>query len=158
MAKATTIKIKLLSTADTGFFYVTTKNSRTMTEKMTNNHSLAKRALLAAALMVGFYVFAISIAVALVMVPVGTKYFFDRSLPGGYLFVAAAMGVLWSIVPRPDKFQPPGPKLDRERCARLFDLIDAVAASTNQPAPADVFLLNEVNAFVSFRGGVMARY
>ena len=35
MAKATTIKIKLLSTADTGFFYVTTKNSRTMTEKMT---------------------------------------------------------------------------------------------------------------------------
>ncbi|PHP68124.1 50S ribosomal protein L33 [Zhengella mangrovi] len=35
MAKATTIKIKLLSTADTGFFYVTKKNSRTMTDKMT---------------------------------------------------------------------------------------------------------------------------
>ena len=35
MAKAMTIKIKLLSTADTGFFYVTSKNSRTMTEKMT---------------------------------------------------------------------------------------------------------------------------
>jgi large subunit ribosomal protein L33 len=35
MAKATTIKIKLLSEADTGFFYVTKKNSRTMTEKMT---------------------------------------------------------------------------------------------------------------------------
>jgi len=35
MAKATTIKIKLESTADTGFFYVTKKNSRTMTEKMT---------------------------------------------------------------------------------------------------------------------------
>ena len=34
MAKATTIKIKLVSTADTGFFYVTTKNSRTYTEKM----------------------------------------------------------------------------------------------------------------------------
>ena len=34
MAKATTIKIKLLSTADTGFFYVTKKNSRTMTDKM----------------------------------------------------------------------------------------------------------------------------
>ena len=34
MAKATTIKIKLLSTADTGFFYVTKKNARTMTEKM----------------------------------------------------------------------------------------------------------------------------
>jgi len=34
MAKATTIKVKLLSTADTGFYYVTKKNSRTMTEKM----------------------------------------------------------------------------------------------------------------------------
>jgi large subunit ribosomal protein L33 len=35
MAKAASIKIKLLSTADTGFFYVTKKNSRTMTEKLT---------------------------------------------------------------------------------------------------------------------------
>jgi large subunit ribosomal protein L33 len=35
MAKAVTIKIKLVSTADTGYFYVTKKNSRTMTEKMT---------------------------------------------------------------------------------------------------------------------------
>jgi len=35
MAKPTTAKIKLVSTADTGFFYVTKKNTRTMTEKMT---------------------------------------------------------------------------------------------------------------------------
>ena len=34
MAKATTIKVKLVSTADTGYFYVTKKNSRTMTEKL----------------------------------------------------------------------------------------------------------------------------
>ena len=34
MAKATTIKVKLVSTADTGYFYVTRKNSRTMTEKL----------------------------------------------------------------------------------------------------------------------------
>ncbi|AGA64073.1 LSU ribosomal protein L33p [Liberibacter crescens BT-1] len=35
MAKAATIKIKLVSSAGTGFFYVTKKNSRTMTDKMT---------------------------------------------------------------------------------------------------------------------------
>jgi large subunit ribosomal protein L33 len=35
MAKPTTIKIRLNSTAGTGFFYVTKKNSRTMTDKMT---------------------------------------------------------------------------------------------------------------------------
>jgi large subunit ribosomal protein L33 len=34
MAKAATIKIKLVSSADTGYFYVTKKNSRTMTEKL----------------------------------------------------------------------------------------------------------------------------
>jgi large subunit ribosomal protein L33 len=34
MAKSNMIKIKLLSSADTGFFYVTKKNSRTKTEKM----------------------------------------------------------------------------------------------------------------------------
>jgi large subunit ribosomal protein L33 len=34
MAKPTTIKIRLNSTADTGFFYVTKKNPRTKTEKL----------------------------------------------------------------------------------------------------------------------------
>lgn len=35
MAKGTVIKIKLQSTADTGFYYVTKKNSRTKTDKIT---------------------------------------------------------------------------------------------------------------------------
>ncbi|MBL4618570.1 MAG: 50S ribosomal protein L33 [Alphaproteobacteria bacterium] len=34
MAKPTTVKIRLNSTAGTGFFYVTRKNTRTMTEKL----------------------------------------------------------------------------------------------------------------------------
>ncbi|MEZ5841166.1 MAG: 50S ribosomal protein L33 [Hyphomicrobiales bacterium] len=34
MAKATTIKIRLVSSADTGYFYVAKKNTRTMTEKL----------------------------------------------------------------------------------------------------------------------------
>jgi large subunit ribosomal protein L33 len=34
MAKAASVKIKLVSSADTGFYYVTKKNSRTQTEKM----------------------------------------------------------------------------------------------------------------------------
>jgi large subunit ribosomal protein L33 len=33
MAKPATVKIKLVSTADTGFYYVTKKNPRTKTEK-----------------------------------------------------------------------------------------------------------------------------
>jgi large subunit ribosomal protein L33 len=34
MAKPNSILIKLLSTADTGFYYVTKKNPRTSTEKL----------------------------------------------------------------------------------------------------------------------------
>lgn len=34
MAKPTTVKIRLNSTAGTGYFYVTKKNTRTMTEKL----------------------------------------------------------------------------------------------------------------------------
>ena len=34
MAKPATVKIRLVSTAETGFFYVTKKNPRNTTEKM----------------------------------------------------------------------------------------------------------------------------
>ena len=34
MAKSATILVKLVSTADTGYFYVAKKNPRQMTEKM----------------------------------------------------------------------------------------------------------------------------
>jgi large subunit ribosomal protein L33 len=34
MAKAVTIKVKLVSSADTGYYYVAKKNSRTMTDKL----------------------------------------------------------------------------------------------------------------------------
>ncbi len=34
MAKSTTLKIKLESTAGTGYFYVTKKNTRTLTNKL----------------------------------------------------------------------------------------------------------------------------
>lgn len=34
MAKPATLQVKMVSTADTGYFYVTTKNPRTQTEKL----------------------------------------------------------------------------------------------------------------------------
>jgi large subunit ribosomal protein L33 len=34
MAKPTTVKIRMNSTADTGYFYVTKKNARTHTDKL----------------------------------------------------------------------------------------------------------------------------
>jgi large subunit ribosomal protein L33 len=37
MAKAASLKIKLVSSAGTGHYYVTTKNSRTQTDKLKKN-------------------------------------------------------------------------------------------------------------------------
>jgi large subunit ribosomal protein L33 len=37
MAKSNTVQIKLVSTADTGFFYVTKKNARAQTSKLEMN-------------------------------------------------------------------------------------------------------------------------
>jgi large subunit ribosomal protein L33 len=37
MAKSSTVQIKLLSTADTGFYYVTTKNMRSHSNKLELN-------------------------------------------------------------------------------------------------------------------------
>jgi large subunit ribosomal protein L33 len=34
MAKPATLQVKMVSTADTGYFYVTKKNPRTLTEKL----------------------------------------------------------------------------------------------------------------------------
>ena len=44
MAKPATVKIKLVSSADTGFFYVTKKNPRTQTEKLSFKNTIRSRA------------------------------------------------------------------------------------------------------------------
>jgi len=43
MAKAVTIKVKLVSSADTGFYYVAKKNSRTMTDKLVKKYDPVAR-------------------------------------------------------------------------------------------------------------------
>ena len=41
--------------------------------------------------------------------------------------------LLWSLVPRRDKFKPPGPLLDRASHPRLFAELNAIAAALNEP-------------------------
>jgi Zn-dependent protease with chaperone function len=123
---------------------------------MTNSRSLATRAAMALVLMVGFYVLAIGISVALLWIPYAEAVYVGRIHPKLALAcVVGAGAVLWAIVPRPDRFEPPGPQLTRVTAPALFRLIDQVARSTAQAPPAEVYLLNDVNAWVSQRGGVM---
>ena len=69
--------------------------------------------------------------------------------------LAIALMILFAIVPRPDRFTAPGPQLTSSTAPQLFAMIDDVASATSQPRPTEVYLLNEVNAFVTQRGGTM---
>jgi hypothetical protein len=43
--------------------------------------------------------------------------------------IAVAVTILWSLLPRRDKFDPPGPLLDRSTQPKLFREIDEIAAA-----------------------------
>lgn len=123
---------------------------------MARSQSLARRALLALGLMIGFYLLALAISAALIAIPVAEYRLRGRiTAQIAFACLGAAGAVLWALVPRVDRFVPPGPELERARYPRFFAMLDAVAAATGQAAPAEVYALNDVNAFVSQRGGVL---
>lgn len=123
---------------------------------MALSRSLAARAMLAIALMIGYYVLALAVSAALLWIPYAEFRYLER-VDGRIAFacLAGAVTILWALVPRPDRFERPGPQLTPSTAPELFSLIDGVAAATSQPRPAEVYLLNEVNAWVSQRGGTM---
>jgi heat shock protein HtpX len=118
--------------------------------------SIATRAALAIALMVGFYVLALAISGFLLWIPYAEYLYAERVHGRLLLFCVGGAGiVLWSIFPRPDRFEPPGPLLARDEHPQLFERLEGVARSTGQEMPAEVYLVPDVNAWVSQRGGVM---
>jgi heat shock protein HtpX len=123
---------------------------------MSRNTWLAGRAALAIVLMVSFYVLALAVASGLLWLAyvdiVRTRHPAARVVA---FCIAGAASVLWAILPRRDRFEPPGPRLTPDEQPELFRLIHDVAKATSQAMPQDVYLLNDVNAFVAQRGGVM---
>jgi len=118
--------------------------------------SIAGRAALAIALLIGFYVLAISIAVVLLLIPY-EAYSNNVRLPGKLLVlcVAGAGIILWSILPRFDKFKPPGPQLTTQDQPELFEMVRSVSRATGETMPAEVYLIADVNAWVAQRGGIL---
>lgn len=120
------------------------------------SRSIAARAALAVALMIGFYTLAIAISAGLLL----TCYLMIRHghrIPGRLLVfcVLGAGSILWSILPRRDRFDAPGPELVPGRHPRLFREIEGIARATGQDMPEQVYLVGDVNAWVAQRGGVM---
>lgn len=118
--------------------------------------SLAGRALIALVLMVGFYVLALVIAAGLLLIVYAeatrAQHLHIKLL---LLCVVGAGAILWSVLPRFDRFEPPGLVLERHQHPRLFAEIDGIARAVGQESPAEVFLVSDINAWVAQRGGLM---
>lgn len=123
---------------------------------MISRPSLQGRAALAVALLIGFYLLAIGIAVGLLYIPYAEWVYATRVTARILIFcVGGAIAILRGILPRRDRFDPPGPIITAAEQPRLFAVVKEAAAATNQAMPAEVYLVPEVNAFVAQRGGVM---
>lgn len=118
--------------------------------------SIAGRALMAIGLMIGFYLLAGLIVTGLLFIPYAEYTYAHRvHLKLGVLCAFGALIILWSIMPRVDRFDPPGPRLNRDEQPRLFEHLDDVARATGQEMPAEVYAVGDINAWVAQRGGIM---
>jgi heat shock protein HtpX len=121
--------------------------------------SMAFYALLAVAMVVGLYVFVLALAAACVYLPYLMVSNVDSY--GAYSFVLFLFGILiaatllWSLIPRRNKFEAPGLLLERSEHPRLFAELESIAAALNEEMPREVYLIGAPNAFVADRGGFM---
>lgn len=73
-----------------------------------------------------------------------------------FLFgIVIAGAMLWSMIPRRDKFKAPGLLIERATQPRLFAELENIAEALNEPMPTEVYLIRDVNAWVADRGGLM---
>ena len=96
---------------------------------MTNSKSisLVARAVLALVLTVGFYLLALAISGLLLFV---IYLEISRGFVNFYLSIIcllAAGVILWSILPRPDRFEAPGPQLKPAEQPRLFKELNSTS-------------------------------
>lgn len=123
---------------------------------MLTTRSIAVRAALAVALMAGFYLLALGIVALLLAIPfLEVRYLGHVTGKLTLIAVAGAGTILWAIMPRRDRFEDPGPRLEPAAHPRLFAALREVAAATRQAMPVEVFLVPQLNAWVAQRGGVM---
>ena len=117
--------------------------------------SLRIRSVIAITLMVLFYVMAIGIAVGLILIP----YFeYESGIMHIKLdlfsFIFGAI-ILWSVIPRKNKFIEPGPELKAEEHPKLFEIIKRVSEKTEQKMPSRVYLIMDMNAWVMENSGFL---
>src|SRR5882724_7141460 len=117
--------------------------------------SLTTRAIVAILLMLGFYLLALGLAAGLIWIPYADWVYANRVDRIAIICIIGAGAILWSILPRFDRFKAPGPRITAAEQPRLFVEISNIARSVGQGMPRDVYLIPDVNAWVAQRGGIM---
>jgi Zn-dependent protease with chaperone function len=115
--------------------------------------SIARRALLAFLLTIGFYALALLMMGILLLVPfleIRTGHLHIQLL---LVCVIGFFAILFAILPHGDEFKTPWPRITADEHPRLFEKIEHIAARANQRMPDEVYLLPDLNAWVADRGG-----
>lgn len=128
-------------------------------QKIAPRRSVALFALLAITMVVVSYIVIVLLAIACVYLPY--LAFTSTEHPPAQLGLLVLGGIivgatiLWSLVPRREKFEEPGLLLEPSAHPRLFAELHAIATALNEPLPREVYLVGQVNAFVADRGGIV---
>ncbi len=120
--------------------------------------SIAAWAVVAAAAVLLSYLFTLFLALSCLALAILLFIGGIRSIPAlllGVFGIIAGITILWSLIPRRDKFVPPGVLIDLSEQKRLAGEIESIAAALGEPMPAEVYLIPDVNAFVAQRGGLL---
>lgn len=118
--------------------------------------SLIGRAVLALVLTIGFYGLALAIAFGLLyLIYLEVAVLGRINIRLTFFALVGAIVILWAIFPRIDRFTAPGPRLTQDKFPALFKEIEKIARATRQEMPREVYLVSDVNAFVTERGGFM---
>jgi len=125
-------------------------------QEMLDPRSIARRAAMAVSLMIGFYLLAFVLIAGLLFATWAQVVLADRVyVRFVILCLMGAVTIAWAILPRFDRFSPPGPRLTNESEPLLFKRLEDIARKAEQEMPREVYLLPELNAWVANRGGVM---
>ena len=109
--------------------------------------------------MIGFYVLAFSVIGALLYIPYAEAVYIGHLnyVTGkiALFCLGGAFVIFWSILPRYHRFIAPGVMLPLHQHPKLSEVLTGIATVSGQRLPSEVYLTNEVNAWVGDRGGLM---
>ncbi len=122
-----------------------------------SKYSFLIRSITAIAFYIGMYILSFTIIGILAYIPFllwamrETKFYGLISAAS----IAGAIIIFWSILPKFDRFKPPGPEIKLSNHPYLLSLIKDLSSQLDQKMPSKVYLINEMNGWVANRGGII---